>query len=459
MALLLIVWAATVHAGSPLVIPDGGVLIPDSAGRISELLLSYDPELAGELEPLYRDLFAQLGPRVHVRVICPYPADGLAFAQRWQPAATADERTVEVVAVGMPVTIWSRDRCIARQSRSLRQRANVFVPAHSQEYYGEQHNDRMVHGLLSLAGLLPGLYSSPLHLEGGNVVSNRRHAFIGANVLIENTDLRRARTLRPELRRLLGKPHLLVGDGGVPWCHVDMYLTPLGDRTVLVASTTLGNQLLRDAAQAGDPRAVRWLCEIDESPATAERFDGVARQVTSRGYRVTRVPALVHDLGDWMVTYNNVLLDERDGARHALVPHYGVALLDDAGQAAYAAQGFHTAGVDVSRIYTFGGALRCVANVTARVPSRQRMTASAIAPGGRITFINLAADQLLDQAECQEPGAPDTDESTDIDAPRDAANAVRGAEAPRFVSTRAPQRRPSSGQREATRQPTTAPSR
>ena len=46
-----------------------------------------------------------------------------------------------------------------------------------------------IHGLLSLAGLLPGMFSSPLHLEGGNVVSNRRHVFVGDNVIDENVDI------------------------------------------------------------------------------------------------------------------------------------------------------------------------------------------------------------------------------------------------------------------------------
>ena len=44
-----------------------------------------------------------------------------------------------------------------------------------------------------------------------------------------------------ELLRVLGRPYVLVGDGQhlTPWCHVDMYLTPVDDETVLVASASV----------------------------------------------------------------------------------------------------------------------------------------------------------------------------------------------------------------------------
>ncbi|MCB9850361.1 MAG: hypothetical protein H6817_06610 [Phycisphaerales bacterium] len=404
--LLFAVAAGTQHcpAGdlSEEVVSDGGVLIPDSSGRIAELLLFYDPEMSEELDPLYTDLFCRLGPKTKLRVICPRAADGYAFAERWGQAALAQERDVEVVAVGMPVSIWSRDRCIARQSRSLLRRASYFVPADNSAYTGEKHNDRMVHGLLSLAGLLPGMFSSPLHLEGGNVVSNRRHVFVGDNVVDENYDLQRAGTLRTELHRLFGRPYLLVGKGRVPWCHIDMYLTPIDDRTLLIASPSAGNRLLRAAADEGSLQAEALLADVDQTEETISAFDDVAEQMTYRGYDVIRMPALVHRDGDWMVTYNNVLLDQRDKERWAYVPQYNIPQLDDAGLAVYENLGFRTGGVDVSRIYEYGGALRCVANVTERIPASQPI-ARRVRTGTRaINFVNLSANLLLDATACDE---------------------------------------------------------
>jgi hypothetical protein len=390
---------------------DGGSVIPDCDGRIDEVMLFFDPELAEELDPFYRDLFTALGPDVRLRVICPTPGDGIEFAHRWGELAAIGEREVEVVSVGMPVSIWSRDRLIARQSRSLLRRSNQFVTADNGVYSGEKRNDRVVHGLLSLAGLAPGLYSTSLHLEGGNVVSNRRHVFVGANVIDENPELAEDRRLNHELRRVLGRPYVMVGEpmGQVPWCHIDMYLTPLDDRTLMVASPVMGRQMLKKLIEAGDESAAVRLDSLADSEDVDVLFDDAARRMEHLGYAVIRVPALVNLHEDWMVTYNNVLMERRGNERFAYVPQYGIPELDAAGIAAYADAGFVTRGVDVSRVYEYGGALRCIANVTERTPARSvtRRAASGKAhqkPTG-LNFVNLASSILIDDYECDEQDA------------------------------------------------------
>lgn len=406
------------RADSDAALADGGAVIPDCGGRIRELLLYYDPLMDGELAPLYDDLFSALGDDLLIRVVCPDMRAAERFAERWGPAALAARREVECVAVGMPVTIWARDRCIARQSRTLLRRASSFIPADERDYPDEKRNDRMVQALLSLAGLLPGMYSSSLQLEGGNVVANRRHVFVGANVVDENPKLQANGMLPAELQRVFGRPYLLVGDdsGLTPWCHVDMYLTPIDDRTVLVASPQWGQKLLRQAAEGGDEVAERLLrvieYEVDEEPL----FDAVAEQLETRGYRVLRIPAAVNRVADWMITYNNVLLERRGGERVAYLPRYHVPVLDEAGAGVYRELGYRVYPIDVSGIYDLGGALRCVANVTERAPEQTRLARGpAGAPAAdagisrSVTMINLAPHLLScdgQEEECPEDRAP-----------------------------------------------------
>jgi hypothetical protein len=389
---------------------DGGAVIPDTGGRISELLLLYDPLLGSELAPLYDDLFKVLGDRLLIRVICPDSASAVRFADRWGEKAQAGGREVEVVAVGMPLTIWARDRCIARQSRTLLRRASYFVPADEFDYPEEKQNDRMVQALLSLAGLLPGIYSSPLQLEGGNVVANRRHVFVGANVIMENASLHRKGALPRELRRLFGRPYVLVGDrgGAVPWCHVDMYVTPIDDRTVLVASPMIAERLLELAADQGDELAADLLRRIEPAKDEQPLFDAVAERIAGKGYRVLRVPAVVDRAADWMMTYNNVVLERRDGRRFAYVPQYGVPILDEEGMAIYASLGFDAQPVSVSGIYGLGGALRCVVNVTHRDPQERRTAVRRTRPAG-VTIINLAPNMVLDAYDCTDDAAVESD--------------------------------------------------
>ncbi|HRX86822.1 MAG TPA: agmatine deiminase family protein [Phycisphaerae bacterium] len=412
-------------------VADGGAVIPDSGGRIRELLLYYDPLMDEELAPLYDDLFGALGDDLLIRVICPDARSAQRFADRWGKAALGEGRDVECVAVGMPLTIWARDRCIARQSRTLLRRASSFVPADERDYPEEKRNDRMVQALLSLAGLLPGMYSSSLQLEGGNVVSNRRQVFVGANVIEENEALYRSGALPAELRRVFGRPYVLVGDdaGMAPWCHVDMYLTPIDDRTVLLASPQRGRKLLQDAANAGDERALEVLQEIDHDVDEEPIFDATAERLEARGYRVLRMPAAIDRTDDWMITYNNVLLERSGGKQIAYVPQYRVPALDDAARALYADLGFDVRQIDVSGIYELGGALRCVANVTERAPEQSRTprrrsrSKGATPPRVRgITMINLAPNLLWDddctddESESADRGSAPADTPSDVPA-------------------------------------------
>ncbi|UCC30063.1 MAG: agmatine deiminase family protein [Phycisphaerales bacterium] len=370
-------------------------VIPDTHGAIAEILLHYDPDVSVELEPVYRDLFAALPDDVRVKVLCPTAAAVDDFISSWE--SVLEERVADVINVGLPISVWARDRCIARQPLDLRSRSATFVPVPPWSYEQQKHNDLLLQDILHEARLAPGVLDSPLHIEGGNVVSNARHVFFGANVFSENGHVSDSR-LTTELERLFGRAYLSVGDeyGDVPWCHIDMYLTPISEDTVLVASPRFAHMLLSADDDSFDvPNC--W----DELGGTAcpsdwlqERFDSVAALAQQHGYKVRRVPVITDVAKEWMVTYNNVLLDQRRGERVVYMPVYGVPPLDHVAAAIYRGLGFEVHTVDVSELYERGGALRCVANVTQR---RQVLGPPArTVSGGRLRVIDLAEAQAFD---------------------------------------------------------------
>jgi len=92
----------------------------------------------------------------------------------------------------------------------------------------------------------------------------------------------------------------------------------------------------------------------------------VAYAFEAAGFQVVRMPLIPLEGGLDYVTYNNVLMETRNGTTIAYVPVYGIDDLDSAALAQYAALGVDARPIDVSRIYRFHGSVRCLVNVLRR---------------------------------------------------------------------------------------------
>ena len=370
-------------------------VIPDTHGAIAEILLHYDPDVSYELEPVYRDLFAALPNDVRVKVLCPTATAADDFISSWD--SVLEGRVADVINVGLPISVWARDRCIARQSLDLRSIGATFVPVASWLYEPEKSNDLLLQDILHEARLAHTVMNSPLHVEGGNVVSNMRHVFFGSNLLSENSELPESR-LAVELNRLLGRAYLSVGDesGKVPWCHIDMYLTPISEDAVLVASPRFACEFFSDYDdwEDDDEYCDELPGSVCPSDTLQNQFDGVAALMQRNGYKVYRIPAIVNVPDQWMITYNNILLDQHNEQRVAYIPVYDIPALDRTALAIYRGLGFEVRTVDVSAIYERGGALRCIANVMQR---RQLSGTPQRASANRgIRLLDLAGNQSFD---------------------------------------------------------------
>lgn len=377
--------------------PRPAAIIADTGGPVTDILIHYLPDLDDDLAPMYRSLFEALPAGIRIAVLCPSDRGVAQFADRWRRAASTRNRVVRIFNADRELTLWSRDRIIARWQGPGGQPAAAFVPASFPDYEPEKHNEIRLATFLRQSRVVPRVVTGALYLEGGNVVANQRHVFVGANIICDNeTGYHSARVIESQLVRVTGRPTVLVGDAGgqVPWCHVDMYLTPIDDRRVLVASealaravtsTTLWQSLIDDPREpfridnengsehAPDHRedidCTRQPALDDESCAIEERLDAVADLLRSLGYEVIRTPAIANQDGEWMITYNNVLMEHRDGRRHVYMPIYHLPQLDRLALETYRSLGFVVHEVDVSRLFDLGGALRCMVNVTGRKSS------------------------------------------------------------------------------------------
>jgi N-dimethylarginine dimethylaminohydrolase len=395
-------WAARFNSGRQTAV------LSDTDGTISEILLHYDGLLDEELGPVYETLFKTMPDNLHIRVLCSTSVGTDQFVEQWASMAAGMDRELSVIDVDQPISIWSRDRYIIRQTAKDPFWGIGYIPPDLPEYYYEKSNELKLFVQLGEHRLMPRAEKGHIHLEGGNIVANSRHAFIGVNVLEDNPLSSGASAFMRELEKLAGKRVFLVGnrDKGVPYDHVDMYLTPIDNSTVLLGSTRMSLELLfsRPAAEEGIDVAESLAPHLDDSTEIGDQFEAVARQLRGAGYRVLRVPALVDQGRNWMITYNNVLIDNQGDTRTVYMPVYQIPALDRVASAIYCELGFRVVEVDVSAVYEWGGAVRCLVNVTQRSPATLTRTHVTRRRTQRVRVHRINVSKEEEQLEISRPG-------------------------------------------------------
>ncbi|MBI5500810.1 MAG: hypothetical protein HY907_11250 [Deltaproteobacteria bacterium] len=363
-------------------------IVPDSGGAIRELLVHWVPAHADLVLPTYRDLRAALDDDVVVRVAVDRAEDFDDFVRRVGEGGVPPR--LEPVVVGRPITIWSRDRFATAE---LSGRPLLVVPERKITGVVERANDWIVPWVVAAAGRGPSVLAAPFVFDGGDLVADERFVYATAVLRGRNEGTRwgEADTLREALAARFDREVLLLGGdrGEVPDHHICMIATPVGGGVVLVGDVGLGREVWEGAegrgggetgftAEAlrtlrgtlrkpreGAPRLPEGMV-ADFSDGTAARFRRVAEELRKAGLRVVPVPLVATTTPYAYISYNNVLIDDREDGRHVLVPQFGVEALDAAGREVWEREGFIVHPIDVSKLWVHGGALRCVAAVVRR---------------------------------------------------------------------------------------------
>lgn len=174
--------------------------------------------------------------------------------------------------------------------------------------------------------------------------------------------------------------------------HPDMYLTPIGDHIVMLGDPGLAAEIVRRAlpeslrhfakrlASLGHEHAEHeilgratpefLMSSLPIQDARSRATERLSRQLILLGYRVVRVPWLSFrfpgTMAEFRFSYNNVILENRDGRRIVYLPAYGIPALDAAAQKIWSQQGFQVVSIDALGPAIFGGAVRCLSQVFRR---------------------------------------------------------------------------------------------
>ncbi len=343
----------------------GGPLVSDCDGAIRQLVIHYVPEAAEMALPTYRDFLGRLPPDVTVHIIC---SDRSAFDEVVGRVGTV-ECELSPVIVGHAITTWSRDRWLALAPAHDGATTVLLCPRGEQgaEIWPARAGDQRVgDDLAAWLGPRVGCKRSDLFFDGGDFVSDSETVFVTPAVLRRNLQ-RTVATREQLLARLsavLRRKVVLLHDA--PQHHAGMFMMPVGDRTVLVGDPAAAERLLADRADVD----VADLCQgegPDFTAATIARFDAVARQCRSAGYRVVRIPIVPGGDGRTYLTYLNAILDRRDGRRIVYMPVFSAAeALNRAAGKVWAELGFEVRPVNCDACYPHFGSLRCLVNILSR---------------------------------------------------------------------------------------------
>ena len=328
-------------------------LMPAAGGALTELGIQFSRVDGDRFLAIYAQLFAELDPSTAVHVVVGDAEDQAMFEaarQRW----ASPQRTVTYTVADRPITSWMRDRLAVLEGPVL------LAPPAPMVGPEARANDWWVPWLVADSGVLPEgawVRTAPFQFEGGDLIGDAAHVFVAPPLLGRNPD-RPADAVLAEIAAETGLQVVYLGaDTPVPDHHIGMFLTPLGDGRVAYADPDLGLEILGDrrALVAGDQTA-----DIDLRPERLERFRQVGRELREAGFDAVPIPVLPATERYVFFSYNNALLERRDGTLHVYMPSYGVDDLDRAAAHAWEAAGARVHPIRVDGVFRLGGSVRCL---------------------------------------------------------------------------------------------------
>lgn len=369
----------------------------DTSGAIAEVLLSIPNGSAGFFVPTQAEFVARLPADVRIRIVHGDPATRRMFEQALQAHGDTSGRVVRWEPGAADMAPWLRDAWIPGRAPSGSAVAYMHHPSHYEYMRGPA-------GPCDLPGLAGRLFGGAIHPtivrgEGGSVVADDERVFVARRIIeagVHRNEAQSEEAMLDHLAGLWGRRVVALSTGLAEWsAHTDLLVMPIGGRRVLLGNPEQARELLarapeaekqafqvrirRLAARTPPGHRARSVHEwpvveklVAESTVPSRRagFARLRAELVDAGYDVIDIPFLSLDpervRGRLTLSYTNVVLDVRGGVRTAYVPVYGLPALDDAAVRTWKQAGYRVVVVDTLSPALFGGALRCLCQVTRR---------------------------------------------------------------------------------------------
>ena len=352
----------------------GGLIFPDSTGKIKEMALQLGnvefqkplpEETHNGLLGVWNQLFTHM-PETHFTVVC---ADqrGIDDVNKLVRDSGTDPNRVSVVpAQAEQMSIWIRDSMLPVRAEDghtkllIQDRTywpgagdNTIAPTLAQVHGQDQHNP------------ITSQQHPALRIDGGNILSNSKQIIVGSDSIrhtrarlqelyadpakakeieefytrvsgnsVEDKDQMWAELPKYVFQSEFGRPVLEIArDHDQPAFHIDMTCTPIGDKKFLVGDPSLAIKALKAlspeereatnksmAENAGITSGEDLIGKLIAAENTAENqanYDTVAAELKEAGYEIERMPALMGLRTTWSVpylTYNNCIMERYPNA-------------------------------------------------------------------------------------------------------------------------------------------------
>ena len=342
-----------------------GRILSECDGAIRSIVIQYcaGAEFTHET---YRQFLRALPSDVSVYVLCPSSQEYDVLQETVSPVQA---RLIPIV-VAHPITCWSRDRWIVLKNQ---RKGSLLLCPQAEEAAAvwplRQGDQRVAFDLADyLRSAAPHAnvraVRAEIDFDGGDFLADGENVFVTPAVARRN--LGRAVSDLESLRRILhdrlGGKIVLLDDA--PDHHAGMFMASAGGRTMLVGDLRLGREMERTISPAlleelpGGP---------DFSETTQRRFDRVAEQAATLGYRVIRIPTLCSADAKTYLTYVNGIIDHRTGQKRVYMPIYqGAEAMNAAAERVWRQIGYDVTPIDCTGVFPHFGTLHCLVNLLER---------------------------------------------------------------------------------------------
>jgi hypothetical protein len=345
------------------------VPLVEDGGRITRVVMQYRPDAGPLVASIYARFLSAISDDAEVVWVVGNSSDVDDLKSRLGVSWPAGR--CRAVVVGKEITTWAKDRFTAMQVPGSTGFAVLCAPARTRTASPLRTNDQEVpYRLARDPSRLFRARGTDADFDGGDFLAVARHLFAGQAVIEKNAPdaglrFRSTAELTKYLDRKMGRK--ITWLDGAPDHHLGMFLSVMG-RTAAIGDVRLAEQVakshpeVRAALQpAGGEADPEFCAEL------AARLDRVARRMESLGYTVVRVPLLPSATPRAWMSYNNGIVETRDGNTVFYMPTFGAPALDTAAAESFQTKiGCKVVPIDCARVWQFGGSLHCLVNVVER---------------------------------------------------------------------------------------------